>query len=132
MKIMADTSHLLPIGFERTLVDKKEEIDQKKLKTTLRDRIFYISHPSISDLECSINLKIFSSNYTTFNTVVKTILLMGDFNLLQVQLNSKTFSLLFKDVAALKLLNILFKGQFNHPLYPNYLQWVGGSNLLRF
>lgn len=106
--------------------------DNKSLKTMLRDRLLYISHPSISNLECSINLKIFNANYTLFDTVVRNILLLTTFNPEEVSLNPKTFSLVFKDVAAMKLLNIIFKDNENHPLYPNYLHWIGGSDLLTF
>lgn len=113
-----------PIGCERKKANTLSSEELKKLKNTLRDNIFYISHPSISDIECSINLKIFDSNF------VKNILLLDSFNLAQIELNPKTKLISFKGVAALKLLNILFKDQFYHPLYPNYIRWVGNSNLL--
>ena len=90
------------------------------------DRLFYISHPSLSNLECSINLNIGVDN-AFFDEVVNEILSLGNFNLEQIEKREKTFSVLFKGVAAMKLLNIIFKGQSNHALYPIYLKWIEGS-----
>ena len=41
----------------------------------------------------------------------------------QIKTNYYTFSILFKDVAAMKFLNFLFKENKDHALYPIYLQW---------
>jgi hypothetical protein len=43
----------------------------------------------------------------------------------QIKINYDTYSILFKDVAAMKLLNLLFKENKDHALYPIYLQWTG-------
>ena len=59
--------------------------DQKNkcLKEMLRERIFYISHPSISNLECSINLSQKRSGIDRnifFEETIKEILALGNFN----------------------------------------------------
>jgi hypothetical protein len=96
------------------------------LKRLIRSRLFYISHPSLSSLECSINLNS-NSTRENFDCIVETILALSNFNSKEVERNDKTFCLNFKDVAAMKLLNIVFKDDLDHALYPIYLAWILGS-----
>jgi hypothetical protein len=96
------------------------------ISSLILDRLFYISHPSISTLECSINLNVGAGN-ALFDGMANEIISLGSFNPEQIELRAKTFSVLFKDVAAMKLLNIIFKGHSNHALYPIYLKWIEGS-----
>lgn len=131
--------------------------DQKNkcLKEMLRKRIFYISHPSLSNLECSINLNLSQKRsgidtlwpfgpqdvicaYGTndrnifFEETVKEILVLGNFNPKQIEIRDKSQTILFKDVAAMKLLNIIFKDNEDHALYPIYLKWIDGSEWMKY
>ena len=128
--------------------------DQKNkyLKEMLRERIFYISHPSLSNLECSINLSQKSSidalwpfgpqgvicaigtndRNIFFEETVKEILVLGNFNPKQIEIRDKSQTILFKDVAAMKLLNIIFKDNEDHALYPIYLKWIDGSEWMKY
>jgi len=131
------------------LVPKKQHFlknEDDKVKTRLLESITYISHPSLSSLECSINLKHLSplfltpdqllrepqeelkkiNNYT-FNLIANKVLSMESFNPTQVIKNYKCYSLKFKDVAAIKFLKMVFKGHTNHALYQLYIKWVSGS-----
>ena len=120
----------------------KKNLDLKLLKTMMRQRLFYISHPSTSGLECSINLNnCCIGSKDLFDNISKEILDLGIFNPKQIEKNYKTFSLLFKEVAAMKILNLLFKQEKDldnsgscedfpdqyHPLYKIYLKWLKGS-----
>jgi DNA-binding transcriptional regulator WhiA len=96
------------------------------ISSLILDRLFYISHPSLSNLECSINLNVAVDN-AFFDKMVNEILSLDNFNLEQIEKREKTLSVLFKGVAAMKLLNIIFKGQSDHALYPIYLKWIEGS-----
>jgi hypothetical protein len=103
------------------------------LTSVLRERLFYISHPSISKrIECSINLKpilvqIHINVFDRFNDLVEEILSLGDFNLKNVEKNFKNHTVIFKDIEAMKFLALLFKGHEYHVLYPLYLKWLKGS-----
>lgn len=106
--------------------------DTKSIKPDLHalllDRLFYISHPSMSSLECSINLNNCSiGSEEVFNSIVQEIMQLASFNPKQVKKIFKTFSVIFKDVAALKLLNVLFKGHEDHALFPLYTKWLSGG-----
>lgn len=95
------------------------------LKALICERLFYISHPSISNLECTINLKTITVD--EFQLTVQQIILLGNFNLTQIIVKDKLMTITFKDVAAIKLLNIIFKDNDYHPLYPIYKKWIDGS-----
>lgn len=109
-------------------------VGPKELKELICDRLFYISHPSISSLECSINLNISTriDKNLFFETTTKEILKLADFNPKQIEIRSKYYTILFKDIAALKLLNIIFKDNTNHVLYPIYLKWIGKFEWLKY
>ena len=94
------------------------------LKSVLSNRLFYISHPSLSGLECSFNLSNCIISPEFFDHVVEEIMKLDFFNVNQVEKKYNTFSIIFKDVAALKILNFIFKDQPFHVLYPLYLKWV--------
>jgi hypothetical protein len=103
----------------------------------LLERLIYVSHPSISTLECSINLykwsvfevlKSRADPKTIFFNIVSEIVELVGLNHEQIKINYDTCSILFKDVAAMKLLNILFKENKDHALYPIYLQWSGKND----
>ena len=96
------------------------------LISILRERLFYLSHPSVSNLECSINLSIICSP-KGFEETIQDVLALANFNPKQIELNHQISSIIFKDVAAIKLLNILLKDYPSHPLYPIYLKWIQGS-----
>lgn len=112
--------------------------DQKNkcLKEMLRERIFYISHPSLSNLECSINLNLSQKSSIDrnifFEETVKEILVLGNFNPKQIEIRDKSQTILFKDVAAMKLMNIIFKDNEDHALYPIYLKWIDGSEWMKY
>lgn len=100
------------------------------LVSVLRDRLFYVSHPSISKkVECSINLQpvlLHVSVHTTdrFNELVDEILSLSNFNLDNVERSFKNYTLFFKDDDAMKIMALLFKGHEYHVLYPIYLNWI--------
>lgn len=127
----ASYSILAPMGIKAASAIINNNKNQMLLLSMLRDRLFYVSHPSLSTLECSINLKARSKKEIEpqifFEQTVGEILKLANFNLKQIETKNKTFSILFKDVAAMKLLNIIFKDQQDHPLYPIYLKWIDGS-----
>ena len=101
------------------------------LKKVLLNQLFYISHPSLSTLECSLNLKCFCfGSDNLFENITNEIVEMVKCNPEQVKINNKTFTVLFKDVAAMKLLNILFKENTDHALYQIYENWVEGFEWL--
>ena len=102
--------------------------DQQTLLNLLTDKVFYISHPSISSsLECNVSLKGPHVDTALFILLVAEILKLSRFNLIDIKIDYKTFSLHFKDVAAMKLLNLIFKDRFNHALYPLYYKWIEGA-----
>lgn len=126
----------LPVTSIRDLVrdesvTKSETInkmkDQQTLLNLLTDKVFYISHPSISSLECNVSLKGPHVDTALFILLVAEILKLSRFNLIDIKIDYKTFSLHFKDVAAMKLLNLIFKDRFNHALYPLYYKWIEGA-----
>ena len=98
------------------------------LKNLVLNRMFYISHPSLASLECTINFLNYSEEL--FNHIFLEIIKWADFNPKQVEKKYSSFSITFKDVAAMKLLNIIFKGQEDHALYKIYQKWLGGSEIL--
>ena len=103
------------------------------LTSILRERLFYISHPSVAKrVECAINLQpiLMHININTldrFNDLVEEILSLGDFNFKNIEKNFKSYTVIFKDVEAMKFLALLFKGHEYHVLYPLYLKWLKGS-----
>lgn len=103
------------------------------LTSVLRDRLFYVSHPSISKkVECSINLHpilvhVHVHVLDRFNELVDEVLSLGDFNLNNVEKNFKNFTLSFKDNDAMKIMSIIFKGHEYHVLYSIYLKWLKES-----
>lgn len=102
------------------------------LLSILRDKLYYISHPSVSSLECSINLSMCEMfSHSAFEDTVQEILTLANFNPKQIELKEKNFTLLFKEVAAIKLLNLLFKDNSDHALYPIYLKWIDGSEWMK-
>lgn len=101
--------------------------DQQTLLNLLTDKVFYISHPSISSLECNVSLKGPHVDTALFILLVAEILKLSRFNLIDIKIDYKTFSLHFKDVAAMKLLNLIFKDRFDHALYPLYYKWIKGA-----
>lgn len=104
------------------------------LDKILLERLVYISHPSTSNLECIINLYKWSffemlqnrsdNQKVLFYDVASEIVAMTNLNPVEVKINYYTYSILFKNVAAMKLLNILFKDNKEHSLYPLYLKWL--------
>lgn len=131
-----DLKKELPVTSIRDLVrdesvTKSETInkmkDQQTLLNLLTDKVFYISHPSISSLECNVSLKGPHVDTALFILLVAEILKLSRFNLIDIKIDYKTFSLHFKDVAAMKLLNLIFKDRFNHALYPLYYKWIEGA-----
>lgn len=114
-----------------------ESSDCSPLKCLLRRRLCFISHPSMSNLECSINLRknkfendgLINDN---FDLIVNQILNLDNFNPKQVIIRKNLYSVIFRDVAALKLLNLIFKDYSNHPLYSLYLNWIGDANWMKF
>jgi hypothetical protein len=105
---------------------KSEEEKLKNTKTMLRSRLFYMSHPSLSSLECSINLSNLKDPLEFFQKVLY-ILSLENFDLKQIEIKDGSFSVLFKEVSALKLLNLILKEETDHPLYPIYLNWINGA-----
>lgn len=106
------------------------------LDKVLLERLVYVSHPSISNLECSINLykwkflealKTRVDPKTLFYNIASEIVKMVKCNPKQIKINYYTCSILFQDVAAMKLLNFLFRDNKNHTLYSIYLKWLEGS-----
>lgn len=100
----------------------------------LLSRLFYLSHPSVAGLECSIvlynwgliNAVALSTNTDTTvlfdNIVVEIIELVGnEYSNVTIRENC---IILFKNETAMKLLNILFTNNETHALYPLYLKWV--------
>ena len=112
-------------------VTKSETInkmkDQQTLLNLLTNKVFYISHPSISSLECNVSLKGPHVDTALFILLVDEILKLSRFNPIDIKIDFKTFSLQFKDVAAMKLLNLIFKDRFDHALYPLYYKWIEGA-----
>ena len=101
---------------------------KRTLLNLLTDKVFYISHPSISScLECNVSLKGPHVDTALFILLVAEILKLSRFNLIDIKIDYKTFSLHFKDVAAMKLLNLIFKDRFDHALYPLYYKWIEGA-----
>lgn len=100
------------------------------LKIMLRNKLIYISYPSLCDnLECTINLLSLTKDDDQtifFEETVEKILFMDNFNLYDVIKNYKTYSITFKNTSAMKLLNIIFKDHKNHVLYPIYHKWING------
>ena len=136
IKKESQSTKFIPVTFIRDLVSdesvtKSETInkmkDQQTLLNLLTDKVFYISHPSISSLECNVSLKGPHVDTALFILLVAEILKLSRFNLIDIKIDYKTFSLYFKDVAAMKLLNLIFKDRFDHALYPLYYKWVEGA-----
>ena len=107
--------------------DESEMKDQQTLLNLLTNKVFYISHPSISNLECNVSLKGPHVDTSLFILLVDEILKLSRFNPTDIKIDRKTFSLQFKDVAAMKLLNLIFKDRFDHALYPLYYKWIEGA-----
>lgn len=101
--------------------------DQQTLLNLLTNKVFYISHPSISSLECNVSLKGPHVDTALFILLVDEILKLSRFNPIDIKIDFKTFSLQFKDVAAMKFLNLIFKDRFDHALYPLYYKWIEGA-----
>lgn len=115
-----------------SMKNKAKIIPQKQKQhqifvSILRDRLFYLSHPSVSDLECSINLSMVTCSTEEFERIIQDVLSLANFNHKQIKCNYKLLSIVFKDIAAIKILNILLKDYSDHPLYPIYFKWVKGS-----
>ena len=112
-------------------VTKSETInkmkDQQTLLNLLTNKVFYISHPSISNLECNVSLKGPHVDTSLFILLVDEILKLSRFNPTDIKIDRKTFSLQFKDVAAMKLLNLIFKDSFDNALNPLYYKWIEGA-----
>jgi hypothetical protein len=95
------------------------------LKPLILKRLFYISHPTISDLECTINLNNFSKAF--FSIIVQDIITMTNFNHENITIQKEKLSITFKSTAALKLLYFVFKDHEDHPLYPLYCKWTNNG-----
>ena len=65
--------------------------------------------------------------YAAFDTIVNKVLSLCSFAPDQVIKSYTRYSLMFKDVAAIKLLAMLFKDHKDHALYPLFNNWVNGS-----
>lgn len=136
-----DEVNLLSLDLTTNALQSKKLSSKKSSKALMemiRDRLFYISHPSSSSLECSINLKlkknilkVLIEEDLIFEEIIKEILLLADFNPKQIEKKYKTQTILFKDVAALKLLNIIFKNNEDHALYPIYSKWIDGFEWMK-
>ena len=70
-------------------------------------------------------------SHSAFEDTVQEILTLANFNPKQIELKEKNFTLLFKEVAAIKFLNLLFKDNSDHALYPIYLKWIDGSEWMK-
>jgi len=128
LDLESQSTKFIPVTSIRDLVrDESVTKDQQTLLNLLTDKVFYISHPSISSLECNVSLKGPHVDTALFILLVAEILKLGRFNLIDIKIDYKTFSLRFKDVAAMKLLNLIFKDRFDHALYPLYYKWVEGA-----
>lgn len=132
IKKESQSTKFIPVTSLRDLVcDKSETInkmkDQQTLLNFLTDKVFYISHPSISSLECNVSLKGPHVDTALFVLLVAEILKLSRFNLIDIKIDYNTFSLHFKDVAAMKILNLIFKDRFGHALYPLYYKWIEGA-----
>ncbi len=93
------------------------------LRNMLLNKLFYISYPTQnSRLECSINF--YPTKPILFEDIVEKILSMDNFNPENITKNYKTGIVTFKDTSAIKLLNIIFKDNENHVLYPIYNKWI--------
>lgn len=101
--------------------------ESETLLNLLTNKVFYISHPSISSLECNVSLKGPHVDTALFILLVDEILKLSRFNPIDIKIDFKTFSLQFKDVAAMKFLNLIFKDRFDHALYPLYYKWIEGA-----
>lgn len=99
------------------------------LKKLALHRMFYISHPSLASLECTMNFLNYSEDI--FNFIFSEMLKLANFNPEEVEKNYSSFSISFKDVAAMKLLNIIFKDNEDHALHKLYQKWLGKSEILR-
>jgi len=106
------------------------------IQSMLLDRLLYISHPTISCVECSINLYKWpvtlllagqNDPRTIFYDISTEIIQMVGANPQQTEIKYQTCSILFKGVSAMRLLNMLFKGNEDHALYPIYVKWLEGS-----
>ena len=105
---------------------KKISIDDLELlKSVMLERLFYISHPEISSLECSINLNNTSVDPDElFNNIIAEITSIDSFNRKEISINLKVFTLSFVGESALKLLRLLLDENPDHALYPLYSGWL--------
>ena len=105
---------------------KKISIDDLELlKSVMLERLFYISHPEISSLECSINLNNTSVDPDElFNNIIAEITSIDSFNRKEISINLKVFTLSFVGESALKLLRLLLDENPGHALYPLYSGWL--------
>lgn len=92
----------------------------------LANRIHYIADPGICSLECSISLAqdCLKSKIIFQHIADEISAFIGG---IPFDKDEKTFSLRFKDVAALKFLKQVFKGQNDHALYCLYAKWIIGG-----
>lgn len=102
-----------------------EEVPIQALTKFLLERLFYISHPSVSQLECVIKLfPIINTNSPILYRIASEIVEMSGTNPEHVHLNPRTLSILFKGASAMKLLRFLFDGHEEHALYTIYFKWT--------
>jgi len=141
---VSQTLNMRDLGlFPKELTNETIKTKEEKFKSDILKNLLYISHPSISNLKCSINLRYFLISileetdlekiknkkilYDMFDTIINKILTLAYFNHEQIHKNYKKFIITFENVAAIKLLNIIFKGKENHALYQLYTKWINGS-----
>jgi len=99
----------------------QEEIRTKSL-VYLRKQIFYISDPTLSKIECNINLmQVTRGCLPLFYMIIEEIK-----DLIQISFtpNIKVFTLEFKGSNAFQILTLLLKDQYDHTLYSLYQRWA--------
>jgi hypothetical protein len=106
-----------------------DAIDLGQLPTTT-DAIDLGQLPTTTDaIDLSQRLKI---NDLFFEETCQKILALSNFNHKQIEKRKDIKTILFKDVAAMKILNIIFRSNEDHALYPIYLNWINGSEWLKY
>lgn len=127
-KLSISENTTTPLDLTTTKKESQSVRDESEtLLNLLTNKVFYISHPSISSLECNVSLKGPHVDTALFILLVDEILKLSRFNPIDIKIDFKTFSLQFKDVAAMKFLNLIFKDRFDHALYPLYYKWIEGA-----
>jgi hypothetical protein len=112
------------------------EMFDKAFRSALLDGLHYISHPSTSKVECTINfaslLRNEPQNYKVaiLKTVASKILAIDDtIDGSQITLSFQNVSFTFREDAALKIMNVVLKDKVYHALYPIFTKWSTMRNI---